>query len=340
MKYQGTQILWPEQDTIDRWKQTRKHPENAYKQYGQFRYPGYYTLQGYKEDRTFFLIAIIAEILFLAAVPFVIGGLDIYLGIAAAFLVLIDLIGAFFAHVGQAKITDAKKELSVHQYKKASGIQVDLNAIRSAEQKISNTEWSASRLIGKSLVIIGAIAKIFGMTLVAGGFGAIPLVVLVLYGFLAYIHIRHTGFFYSGYTFKNKLKRDYKTMLKGYQSNPGIRDTDNPNNITELTIQGAPAGMEFKPIYNIIIEDEIAKTHDQLYCKIGHDGSMSWQIRKWAYHFWDDERIEQFINANDQTGTGLSNEARAFLFSYIIENLDRLNIRPGQAGNARIYPLA
>jgi hypothetical protein len=339
MKYQETQILWPEQDTIDRWKQTRKHPENAYKQYGQFRYPGYYTLQGYKEDRTFFLIAIIAELLFLATLPFVIGGVDIYLGIAASFLVLIDFIGAFFAHVGQAKISDAKKELSVHQYKQASGIQVDLNAIRSAEQKIRNAERSASRLIGKSLIIIGAIAKVLGMTVVAGGFGAIPLVILVLYGFLAYIHIRHTGFFYSGFSFKNKLKRDYRSMLNGYQANPGNRDTDNPNNITELTIQGAPVGMEFKPIYNTIIDDHIAHTIDQLYPQKGQDGTISWQIRKWSHHFWDDERIEQFVNANDNTGTGLSNEARAFLFSYIIENLDRLNIRPNQAGAARIRPL-
>jgi hypothetical protein len=320
MKFKETHIepslLKPSDRTKEFWLFCRKHSDKRFINYGNYSFPGKFIVTDYKNDFWFFLIAITAEIIFLASIPIIIDGFDILLGFAGFFLVVLDFIGAYFAHKYQDKICIFKIEIEQIKFIHntfGTGLATELEHKKTQLNKV---EKSFSRKIGKIIIIISAALKIIGFAILNSEIDSIAFALFALYSFVAYIHITKTGFFVSGFMFYRNLKKDYNLSINQDRAWDQISNPDNPDNFDYYIIQDIPQSVRnIYPIKRKVFNDRF------IYDSLEQRQDGVWQIKKWKHHFWDDNDVEILINSVDVDNNALTIETKAFLFYFIVKNI-------------------
>lgn len=204
----------PDKNALTLWLYTRK----ADKSYGMNDTPGFFSTHEFPKDQGFFIAALVLEIVgvtlliyngfslgdSLFALIATIGALGMFIG---------DLLLAYFLHRNHQRKCLARNEKKVSNN---SG----RNAIIEDELK--------SGKVADALIIIGilliAIVKLLGIVLL-GTFDhvAIYVALLIMFSFIVYVHVRHTGYFIYGWLTRKAFDKQLAQLNRGdakFATNP------------------------------------------------------------------------------------------------------------------------
>jgi hypothetical protein len=310
MEYKGYKGIKPETDTIKKWLFTRKRSADEFLTIGDYKFSGIYTTQNFKSDAVFFWIALICEIGFLVAVSIMVGGFDILLSLSALVCVVLDFIGAFFYHKNENEICKAQLKLNIERYKMNTKQGSTSDEVNIKIDTIELLKKEPARTLGISLIIVSAILKILGSA-VLFEMPVFTIVLTVIYCFVAWIHIKKTGFYFSGRKFFKAMDRELNKHIKN-GSNDSIKKLDQESDFEPWEVENIPTNVELKEIKMHIFSD--TKIYDSLQKK-----NDKWLYRKWKHHFWDDGDLQKFINSKDDNNDVLSDSAKAFIAADITE---------------------
>ena len=305
MNYKGYKGITPSNETLQKWLFTRKRSEFEFLTFGDFRFPGYFTTQHYKSDHTFFWIAIFCEAGFLATVSIMVGGFDLYLSLAALVCVVLDLIGAYSIHKNEDKISTAQLRFNIEDYKNKI-LRSTSDNVKIKKEQIIREHQKPSRFLGKILIIISAILKIFGSA-VLFELPVFTIVLTIIYCFVAWIHIKKTGFYWSARRFGRAMDAELEKHIQEGGSDK-LQNKVSENDFRNVLIENIPSNVELRPIRMGIFEN--MSIFDEIY----HDEtSNKWYYRIWKHHMMDDEDLQKFIYSSDKSGDVLSDSAKAFI---------------------------
>lgn len=222
----------PSAETKELWLLTRK----LNYQHASINFPGLFNVHKYSLDQGFFIMAIIFEIIGLLFILFKVK--SIILGIALALaLFIIDIILAFLSHRPYKKVIFNKNKLIQ---------ETDLNQKVILQKDIDRAKTKSK--VGFSGIILIAIIKFF-VYVAAWGFklNAITILVILSYAIVAYVHINHSGYFFSAFHLSQRLKKEFNKFLEGqyfqyhinnpYQLNFNTNIDIKPGNAGNLSIQ-------------------------------------------------------------------------------------------------------
>lgn len=321
MLYKGFRNLIPDVDTKDVWLAANKGdtPLEIGERHKLFRFPGCWTVKNYNGNVSMFWIAMFFEIAFLLLI-FTQAGIQLFLVITSLLSVIIDFISALAHNSKRKEITKERLELSSLKYlrnlqKFTDPLQkVTDPQVRDQEEVVKKYENNVWRWIGRILIVISWLVKIF-VTTVTFGLPIIIFASVVIFGFVAYIHLFHTGYAFLGSRFYSKLNKiAKKSGNKAYMGKDTDADFDyimlgTINDVTLFEIKHKVEDID------INVYDSLVKMDDG-----------TWAIKKWKYQFWDDEDIENFIKSSDEQYRALSPDAQAFLLYKIYECVFRPQI--------------
>lgn len=201
-------VFEPDYSTKKLWLSTRKDPYDSPGIY----LPGFYKTSDVRIDKIFFYIALAMEII--AFYIILSGGLgssdptNKLKAIASALgFVFLDGFGAFFIHKMKGNICLQENKIQAEtDPKKIDAYEID--------KKIG---WYY-RYIGITLVIASSMLKILG-TIIFGHVSSLILtiILILLYVFVIYIHINHTGFWVSNCLHRNRYNNQYSKYAKDKQ---------------------------------------------------------------------------------------------------------------------------
>ncbi len=304
MEYKGFKGIIPSTDTQSKWLLTRKRTEQEFVTIGDFKFPGFWTIQKYKNDKFLFRLAIFLEVLFLASFFFLLGGVDIIFTVIAIVCVALDLIGAFFHYKNGDNISRAQLKLNNERYLKLIN-KSDDNKIQQKEHKLRKEKNKTIRKIGVAIIILSILGKILGSVVIF----ELPVLIVasvIIYCFVAYIHINHSGFWFAGWNYYRAMD---KQLIEELEKNDDIKIKNDPTADYHRTeVENIPPNVTLKEIkYIIFPETNVTDSLDYV------ETEKKWYYNKWRYHFWDDIDLENFINSKDDKNTVLSDAAKAFI---------------------------
>lgn len=305
MEYKGYKGIALQNDTIKKWLYTRKRSHDEFLNIGHFQFPGIYTTQNFKSDAVFFWIALVSELGFLFTVSVMIGGFDVLLSLSALVCVILDFIGAFFYHKNENEICKAQLDLNIDRYKIASR-QAESDSARIMLARLNFLKKDVYRRLGVALIIISALLKISGSA-VLFEMPVFTIVLTVIYCFVAWIHIKKTGFYISGRQFLRALDKELKIyIING--SNDSVKTLDRENDFRVTELENIPPEVldNLKEIRMQIFEN--TSIYNSLYKK-----ENKWYYRMWDHQTFDDADLQLFINSKDQHNDVLPDAAKAFI---------------------------
>lgn len=308
MDYNGFKEIKPSTDTIERWMFTRKLADHEYFVVGDFRFPGFFTLQGLKTDRLLFWIAFVIEVGFLVLVSVLVGGFDLLLSLGALATVVVDAIGALMHRTKQDEICKAQLELSVLEYRlatKQGPLDGDIKKQKDFLKGLKGNFW---RGLSKVIIIFSALVKISGLAIILW-IPSLIIAMTLLFSAVAYIHIRHTGFYISASRFKRSLKSDYAQQIS---QKGNTKDRNTEADFTPREIENIVSGISLREIKMAIYKEH--GINDSI-IKVSEDGLTKWHYRLWKHHFWDDQDLKDFVSSTDADNNPLSEAARAFILA-------------------------
>jgi len=293
-----------ENDILKSWLACRKRTKQEYATIGDFKFPGFWTVQNYKNDCLMLGLAIFFEILFLTLV-FSMAGVQTFLIIMASVSVVIDIVGAYWHHSKRSDISVAQLKHNIEEYLHRIGKRA-LGSVTDKEKSVAELKNSPFRILGVVVIILSYFVKIF----VAGITFHLPIIVfasVVIFGFVAYIHLYHTGYAWVAW------RKFYPALDKKVKKHRDIRpDTliDDNDDFKWTKIEEIPVGITLLEIKRRIfsqyeIYDCIVKIEDE------------WNLKIWKHQFWDDADMLNFINSSDSDKHSLSDKAKAFVASEI-----------------------
>lgn len=312
MEYKGFKEIIPTKDTIDRWMFTRKLSEHDFLKVGEFKFPGFFTTEGLKTDRLLFWIAFVIEVGFLVLVSVLVGGFDLLLSLGALATVVVDVIGALMHRKKQDEICKAQLELNVLEYRmetKQGPLKGDIDKQKDYLKMLRGNIW---RRVSAAIIIFSAIVKIAGLAIILW-MPALIIAMTLLFSAVAYIHIRHTGFYISAWRFESALKNDYANQISQKGNTKGRNSEDD---FTPRQIEGILNGIALREIKLPIYGEQ--GIYDSI-LKIREHEIDTWQYRLWKHRFWDDEDLKSFVSSTDASNNPLSEAARAFILANYCE---------------------
>ena len=307
MLYKGFRNLIPDGDMKDAWLATNKGrmPIEIGERGKEFRFPGCWTVKKYNSDVSMFWIAMFFEIAFLLLI-FTQAGIQLFLVITSLLSVIIDFISASAKNSKRKEIIKERLELSTIKYLRKLQRTTDPQ-VREQEKVVKRYEYNAWRIVGTVLIVVSWFVKILVTTLTFG----LPIIIyasVVIFGFVAYIHLFHTGYAFLGFRFYSKLKkiarRDGNKTFVGKDTDADF-DYIMLGTINDVTLYEIKHKVED---VDINVYDALVKMDDG-----------AWVIKKWKHHFWDDEDMGNFIKSSDDQHMALNPEAQAYLVYKIYE---------------------
>ena len=195
----------PNNDALKLWLATRKEE----KHYGMKDAPGLFSTHAFGTDQFFFILAFILELAgvgLLIANGFSLGDRQfaIIAIIGAVGMFLADLFLAFLLHRNHGRKCLGRNRLKVTE---------DVN-----QRVVIQRQLKAGR-IGNALIIIGmiliAIIKFLGIILL-GTFDhlAIYISLFVMFAFIVYVHINHTGYYIYEWLTNRAFKNQYSDFIE------------------------------------------------------------------------------------------------------------------------------
>ena len=305
MLYKGFRNLMPNSDIKDAWLATNKGstPFEIGAQRGEFRFPGFWTIKNFSSDVTMFYIAIFFEIVFLLLI-FTQAGVQLFLIIASLLSVIIDFIAAL-AHNSKRKaisIACLRANIAKYLFKLNKVTDPEVRQEEKELKKYKNDVW---RITGAVLIVISWLVKIFVTTITFG----LPIIIfasVVIFGFVAYIHLFHTGYAFAGFRFYSSLNK----IL--YQGNTNFIGKDTDNDFAYVLL-GNDSELQEAGVTLFEIKNKIENVNISVYDSLVHMPDGTWQLKKWKYHFWDDKDMENFIKSADDKFRALAPESQAFV---------------------------
>lgn len=191
-KIKDKNIFEPDFQTKQKWLSTRKEPFHN----NVVHLPGFYQNSESNADSILFWMAFTFEMVTVCLILF--GGLNKSESImrwasvgTAVLLIILDAIGAYWVHKQKGEICKLNNLMLA-----------DPDNQKGYEKE--KEKGSSFNFLGKSFIILSGILKMGGIFLFFG----IPLTVLfilpLIYGFIIYIHIFHTGYYFANKSFKNR----------------------------------------------------------------------------------------------------------------------------------------
>ena len=306
MLYKGFRNLMPNSDIKDAWLATNKGSTSFEigAQRSEFRFPGFWTIKNFSSDVTMFYIAIFFEIVFLLLI-FTQAGVQLFLIIASLLSVIIDFISALAHNSKRKEISIACLKVNIAKYLFKLD-RVTNPEVRQEEKELKKYKNNVWRITGAVLIVMSWLVKIF-VTAITFGLPIIIFASVVIFGFVAYIHLFHTGYAFSGFRFYSSLK---KILYQGNTNFVG-KDTDNDFDYVAL---GNDKEIKDAGVTLFEIKNKIEGVNIPVYDSLVHNMQDGiWQIKKWKYHFWDDKDMENFIKSSDDSHRALAPEAQAFV---------------------------
>lgn len=198
----------PSHDTLNKWLSTRKYGNMTDDLIvGGVPMPRYFSDVGDSTDRTWFMIAVLGELIGLVMTLW--GGaksggsIFIFATMTIIMFIFCDFFFAYKLHRNKGeKCVLASRKLLVPDDDPAQ-----IAALNFKENRGRFVDF----LLGAGIIII-AITKVIGIALL-GVFDEIILLVpfLILYSIVAYVHLQHTGYFFAYSATARALKKDYKS---------------------------------------------------------------------------------------------------------------------------------
>lgn len=308
MEYKGFNEIIPSDETIKRWMYTRKLSKHEHRVIGEFSFPGFFTVQGFKTDFVLFWIAIIIEVAFLVFIGLSVG-FDPLFSVIAFGLVVADITCAFFHRHGQPELCKAQLELAVIEYRVRKNLGAYDTDIIKQNKLISRLKGHWVRRLCEVVIVSIAIVKIVSVSLFLPGIGAL-ITASILFLLVAYVHIFHTGYYVSAVRFYNYLKKDLANQTQRRQHLD--ERNDEKNDYHKKNIENVIANVKLREVRMAVhgandIYDSIIQTREE------ENEEPLWRYRIWKHHFWDDNDLTEFISSTDNQNNPLSEEAQAFL---------------------------
>jgi hypothetical protein len=187
-------VFEPDYKTKQRWLSTRKNEHHS----ETVHLNGFYQDSTSKNDKILFWVAFFIEILVAFFILF--GGLgkrDFGMKMFAIFdviaLIVLDGAGAYFVHMMKGKYCELDNKIIAEPTQK-----------RAYELKKTN-KWA--KPFGIFCIILSAVFKAIGVLLFTKIRMTIFVVLLLLYVFVIYIHIAHTGYYFAGLLFRKARRK-------------------------------------------------------------------------------------------------------------------------------------
>jgi hypothetical protein len=326
MKYKGNDTIIPSQETKSIWLTTRKSADNT--TFAGLQFPGLFNLPitDFHLDRKMFWIAVVLEIFFIVIVRFKIGSFNPkIMGIVFA-LVILDFIAAFFLHTKQKEITKTKVSIRIKEYlryhiKGTNVIDADIIQLTERLRSFEKNTW---RIAGLWLLILVAVIKIVG-SLAFRDYGLVAFVTIA-YIFVAYIHYKHTGYFFSAVLFYRSLKSDYSNALT---LNPEQKENKSDNyNTINIDMYGYRQPDDWHSIQHKIFPN--LDIHDKLLISNKKDSQTGKDVTQlnleyYKHRFWSDDDLKTMVKSVGFIPNGdlrpLPNDQQGILACCIIEKI-------------------
>lgn len=198
---------------LDNWRPTRKAPR---KLGSIFEHPRIFSTVGYRADRNWFIFAMIIELATIFVAVFVIEFDFVYVAVACV-VVLVDVIFAFLLHKPQDHINKIRCYIALNDYKGKTG-RIELKASNDTAEGYKNELKSSQRkkIFFIVVIILIAIVKSIGVMIALSDDDAVllPYIIPILFCLTAYVHIKHTGYFISEFTFRSSFYKERKKYFK------------------------------------------------------------------------------------------------------------------------------
>jgi hypothetical protein len=189
-------VFEPDYETKQKWLTTRKVGHHS----TFMHLPGFYQDSTSRTDKILFNIGLIVELS--TSISILIGGAMKHetsnkLGSIGTvfFLLLLDGMGAYMVHKMKGKYCELDNK-----------IQVEPNNAHAYELQKTGKIY---KILGVACIIISGILKCIGVLLYTKISLTILIVLFLIYAFIMYIHIQHTGFYISHLLFKHSFKKQH-----------------------------------------------------------------------------------------------------------------------------------
>lgn len=196
----------PDKRALKLWLYTRKQD----KQYGLNEAPGFFSTHDFPKDQGFFIAAFVLEIL--GIVLLISSGINL----GDSEFALIAIIGALGLSVGDiflAYLLHRNEEKKCYGRNKIK-ISENEGEKQTIKDQLKAGKWWDAFII--FLIILIAIIKIFGIVLL-GTFDNIGIYIslVIMFLFIVYVHIWHTGYFIYGWLTKRTFKQQLRQLNQG-----------------------------------------------------------------------------------------------------------------------------
>ena len=196
----------PNKYALKLWLYTRKEDDA----YGMSTLPGFYSTRDFPRDSMFFAFAIFLEIL--GAALLINNGLSLGDALFARIaimgsigLVLLDLILAYFLHRKESERSLLKNRITIES-----------NQDELAKHKVGLREGKILDYVLIFAIFFISLVKIAGVILLGTmDHIALYVIVIALFMFIFYIHIKKTGYFFYGWWTDKVFKKQLKLKTEG-----------------------------------------------------------------------------------------------------------------------------
>jgi hypothetical protein len=257
-------VFEPDYETKQKWLSTRKIPHHA----NSVHLPGFYQDKTSSVDGILFWSAFMIELLVSFFILF--GGLqkrDFIMKVFAVsdviLLISLDLIGAFLVHKMKGKYCFLDNKILVDKS--------NSHAI-----SLQRKKGKGYAIVGVIVIIISAILKAVGVLLFTKIRMTVFVILLIVYAFIVYVHIEHTGYYWAGKWFRKRFNKqrdefalakeqnhhsDFEAEIREHKILTNVNleiDLQNPitvNNHKLLFLKESPEKYDYKLITTGVMED-------------------------------------------------------------------------------------
>jgi len=208
--FENAHLFQPSPKSLSMWLRTRKSAS-----IGLSSKPGFFQTVQFPQDQSFAIISIFIEIIALISTLY--GGFEIYQGngrltylVGAVLLVIVfvafDYIGVKLHSSERTWRTELKSEIPLL-------LPIHMQPALKKLESVSNKEFFGVMLLALSgLLKILAILILFGT---GGGKTPLPLLIvgIILYIFVIYAHVYHTGYWLSAIATGRSIKKDHEIWI-------------------------------------------------------------------------------------------------------------------------------
>ncbi len=247
MNIPNKQEIHPCADTLKTWLAARK-PEHTV---ARLSFPGFFSDTDHSKDANWFYFAVFGELAGLFMTIY--GGLrsgGIFALIAILLVVTFIICDIAFAKLLHRLEGERCKLRSLKLVAKSDSVTEQLKI----EDKLKRGE--TIDLILKTLIFLIALIKVFGI-IILGIFNILSLYIpfAIIFILVAYVHIKHTGYFLAYRSAENSIAADYDVFRKGthYKSLNTSEPVITPSPLGNLPIKHNP--------HEIVITNELGKEY-------------------------------------------------------------------------------